>query len=112
MMKEMINSEIDQTYEDKYLLIVKDMVLSVLEGYSCRAFLFGSRTKGDYRRSSDYDVGVQALDPLDFRKASMRLNLLWEESLVPHKIDFVNFDTVTESFKEVALKEIVLWKDL
>lgn len=42
----------------------------------------------------------------------MRLNLLWEKSLVPHKIDFVNFDTVTESFKEVALKEIVLWKDL
>jgi len=33
-----------------------------------------------------------------------------EESLVPHHVDLVNIDTAPSDFRNVALKEVIVWK--
>ncbi len=34
-----------------------------------------------------------------------------EEMNIPYKVEIVDFSTVSEGFKKMALKEAVVWKD-
>lgn len=90
-----------------------DSVRRVLEKYfkNCDAdlFCFGSRAAGKSTGKSDYDIGYftdESLSP------TQRENLKEElENLnIPVKVDLINFNDVSEDFKEMALKKVVVWK--
>jgi len=50
------------------------------------------------------------LDEPTFFRLKARLSDEVEESLIPYKADVVNFDKVSEDFKNIALRNTVLWK--
>lgn len=106
-----MDSSIDYKFETMCLNIVKDKVLSLTQEYSCKVFLFGSRANGTFRRGSDFDIGIKDLPNDNFLKVRDELSLFWEDSIVPYKIDLVNFDSVRDEFKAIALKEIINWKN-
>lgn len=96
--------------EEKYLDQMKDLVLRVTSGKDCTIVLFGSRARGVHRRSSDIDIGFSGLsDPLFTRTRDLLLAEL-EESIIPHHVDLVNLDTVSSNFRDVAMKEVIVWK--
>ena len=100
----------NHTIELKYLNQMRDMVLRVTSNLDCTIFLFGSRARGVHRRSSDIDIGFSGLSESVFTKARDLLLSELEESVIPHHVDLVNIDTAPSDFKEVAMKEVIIWK--
>lgn len=105
-----MQNNIDYTFDSMCLTLVKDKILELSRELPCSVFLFGSRANGSFRRGSDIDIGVTNISQSDFLKLRDDVSIFWDESIVPYTIDLVNFDDVLEDFKEVALKETVLWK--
>jgi len=105
-----MESTIDPDFNIKCLNIVKNELLELTKENNCQIFLFGSRARFQGRRSSDIDVGIKNLDSDTFRKVKISLENFWEESIVPYKIDLVNFDKVSSEFYTEAIKDTILWK--
>jgi predicted nucleotidyltransferase len=100
----------NEAFELKYLNHMRDLVLRVTSDLDCTIFLFGSRARGVHRRSSDVDIGFSGLaEPVFTRARDLLLSEL-EESVIPHHVDVVNIDSAPREFREVAMKEVVIWK--
>ena len=65
-----------------------------------RAYLFGSRAKGNFKNGSDVDIALKGTD-LDFDTLSQISYLLNEETNMPYKFDIL----IYESIKENILQE-------
>jgi len=64
-----------------------------------KAFIFGSRAKGNYRPDSDIDIAIKGAEiTLD---DILKMQVAFEEKGINFKIDLVHYDTI----KEKALKE-------
>jgi predicted nucleotidyltransferase len=91
-----------------YIDIVKQIVLKHIPTDNFAVFLFGSRAVGNNKPLSDIDVGILGLEPLPMLiKADLETAL--EESIVPYKIDLIDFYQVDKAFKKEALSTIQLW---
>ncbi len=100
----------DAEREAGYEAVLKAIVLKVLEGLPCEAFLFGSRPRGEARRSSDFDIGIRGLSPEAFSRARRIIEEEVEEGPIPHEVDVVDFDRASEPFKSAALAGGIVWK--
>jgi len=89
---------------------LRDIVLSIVGERPCTVFLFGSRAQAMTRRSSDFDIGIQGLVPDEFERQRRLIVAAVEESHIPHDVDVVDFDRVSEPFLSEARKEIQVWK--
>ncbi len=96
--------------EGKYLDQMRNLVLRVASDIDCTIFLFGSRARGAHRRSSDIDIGFSGLTDVTFTKVRDILLEELEESMIPHHVDLVNMDTAPRYFKDVAMSEVIVWK--
>ena len=94
-------------YSRKYKDLAKEIVLSFLNQDEFCIFLFGSRAGETDASSSDLDIGIWGDRPLG--KIRHRIIKALEESIIPYKIDLVDFYSVEDSFKKEALKEIEIW---
>jgi len=72
---------------------VKRLVLDALRAYPARVYLFGSSVAGTTRRSSDIDVAIDPLAPLQPRLLT-NLREALEESTVPYDVDVVDLTAV------------------
>ncbi len=89
---------------------LKKVILSFLKDEDVEVVLFGSRARGDFINTSDVDVGIIIGKRFD-RKKLILLREYIEELNIPYKVEIVDFSTVSEEFKQMALKERVIWKD-
>ncbi len=88
---------------------VKDVVERYFLNIDSDLFCFGSQASGKQTRKSDYDIGYfcdQNLSPT--QRENLREEL--ENLDIPVKVDLINFKEVTEDFKSIALKKVILWK--
>ncbi len=91
-----------------YIDVVKQIVLKHIPKDNFAVFLFGSRAVGNAKPLSDVDIGILGLDPLPtIIKADLESDL--EESIVPYKIDLIDFYQVDKDFKKEALNTIQIW---
>ena len=93
--------------EDKYLRIVKKIILDNIDKDSYIVFLFGSRARKEARAVSDIDIGFYGKEPL--LDTLSELKVLLEESIVPYHIDLVDFTQVDNVFKQIATERIEIW---
>ena len=100
----------NSTAESKYLDQMRELVLKATSDLDCTVFLFGSRARGVHRRSSDIDIGFCGLSEPVFTNIRDRLMSELEESVIPHHFDLVNMDTAPGDFRNVAMKEVIVWK--
>jgi len=96
--------------EKKYEELVRQKLIDMLRDTKAKIFLFGSRARGDSKRGSDADIGIEAIHYDAFRKLKIEFNEFWEESLIPFHVELIYFDQVSSDFKKQALKDIVVWK--
>ena len=106
----MLSSKLKPASEPDYLAIVREMVRQVTADIDCTVVLFGSRARGTARRGSDIDIGFIGISEAQFVKLRDRILGELEESVVPHRVDLVNMETVANSFKKMALRDVVVWK--
>ena len=91
-----------------YIDIVKQIVLKHIPKDNFAVFLFGSRAVGNDKPLSDIDIGILGLEPLPtIIKVDLESDL--EESIVPYKIDLIDFYQVDKDFKKEALNTIQIW---
>ena len=91
-----------------YIDIVKRIVLKHIPKDNFAVFLFGSRAVGNAKPLSDIDIGILGLEPLPtIIKVDLESDL--EESIVPYKIDLIDFYKVDKDFKKEALNTIQIW---
>ncbi|MBF0216979.1 MAG: nucleotidyltransferase domain-containing protein [Candidatus Omnitrophica bacterium] len=95
---------------DKYLLMLKELVLDEFKRDAVKIVLFGSRARKDNSFRSDIDIGLIPAGDFD----AIRISVLREkvEGLnIPYKIDIVNLNETSEDFRKQALKGALIWKD-
>lgn len=68
-----------------------------------RLFLFGSRAAGIHDEKSDIDIGIIANTPIK-EKHMLVIQERIERIPTLLKIDFVDFNSVGDEFKKIALK--------
>lgn len=91
-----------------YIDIVKQIVLKHIPKDNFAVFLFGSRAVGNAKPLSDIDIGILGLEPLPtIIKVDLESDL--EESIVPYKIDLIDFYQVDKDFEKEALNTIQIW---
>lgn len=95
-------------YRNDYIAITKEIILNQIGTASYKVFLFGSRAYGNERPNSDIDVGIWGKTRLPV-KTRIAIEDAIDESIIPFKVDIVDFSLMDETFKTVALKKIVEW---
>jgi predicted nucleotidyltransferase len=87
---------------------VQRIVLEGLKGHRARVYLFGSWARGEERRISDIDVGIEPLEPLP---AGLLLDLqdALDNSDVLYPVDLVNLDVAAPGLRERVLTEGMPW---
>lgn len=103
-------TEIDVVREAEFERQLKEIVLRAAADMPCEIFLFGSRAQKSVRRSSDFDVGIRGLSARDFYVIKERIEDAVEESNIPHGVDVVDFDQVSEPFRSMAQETRIVWR--
>ena len=89
---------------------LKVIVGAFLKAQPVKVYLFGSRARGDARKTSDVDIAIEAVHPIKSTLIS-QLRLEIEESSIPYRVDIVDLSTASNALCESVKKEGVLWKD-
>lgn len=89
---------------------LKEVCLEFLKGEDVKIVLFGSRARGDFANTSDVDVGVIMGNGTDRKKLTLLREYI-DDMNIPYKVEIVDFSTISEEFKKMALSEAVVWKD-
>ena len=89
--------------------VIKKVVAKHVDTDGTYVFLFGSRAEGTQRRASDYDIGLYSGKPISWSVIARIKDELLEEYPIPVEIDVIDFATVTNDFKKLALREIKIW---
>ena len=95
---------------EKNLLQVKELVVNELSDYDAQVYLFGSWARGEQKRTSDVDIGIQH-DGEIVPSVFMHIRFLLEESTIPYRVDVVDLLHAGEVLVEKVKKEGILWKD-
>lgn len=91
-----------------YVDIVRQIVLKKVPLDKYLVFLFGSRVAGNAHAMSDIDVGFWGESNLPLMlKAEIEMEI--EESIVPFRVDLIDFNQADSAFKQEALKKIIIW---
>ena len=82
-------------------------ILKIIRNHKCvkRAILYGSRARGDYKKTSDIDLAIEGCP--DWVVSEIR-ETLEEEAPTLLTFDVVNLEKAPESLKENILKEGVV----
>ena len=85
--------------------IVEDILRDHLPD-GAKVWVFGSRAEWTTKDSSDLDLALEGDGPLD-RRIVMALELAFEESFLPFRVDVVDLERVQERFREIVLRSRV-----
>ena len=88
------------------LSIIKSVVNENLDRSKYKVFVFGSRTQTKHRKFSDIDIGIlgpKALPVLTLLQIKDGLS----NSDIPYLVDVVDFSTVSENFKKIAMSKTI-----
>ena len=91
-----------------YLEKAKEIVLARIPREDYSVFLFGSRAEGQERETSDLDIGFLGIKPVP-EKLIREIREALDESVIPYRVDLVDFHKVDPAFKVIALKKVIVW---
>jgi hypothetical protein len=84
--------------------LIKQILLAPIREAGGRAWVFGSRARGDYTEFSDLDILIEGLsDPTLLSAISEKL----EESTLPFRIDLVRGPDLAETYRDGVFRERV-----
>ena len=89
---------------DDILRQINRILSKHLDKNKYKFFLYGSRAKWDFFFRSDYDIWV-----LGDSKVDLKIKYKIEDDFenIPALIDFTDFASVSDDFKELAMKDVL-----
>jgi predicted nucleotidyltransferase len=95
--------------ESEHLQIVENVLKKHLSAQA-KVWAFGSRVKGNVKKFSDLDLAIDAEgNPLSLELLA-DINYEFEESDLPYKVDIVDWNTISQSFKNLITEDRILIK--
>lgn len=91
----------DKTYSAILFTIGKYLDLN-----KTKVFIFGSRATNKNRPFSDIDVGVIPANTINSTSYFSIIDEL-DNSDIPYRVELVDFSTVDDKFKQVALQKVI-----
>lgn len=67
---------------------------------------FGSRVRGDHRKTSDLDLAIQSTSGVTIETRA-RLEQGFSESSLPFRVDVIDLSRVDESFRGIILDQAI-----
>ena len=92
----------------RYLMEVKEIVFRFIPKNQARVYLYGSWARREERPTSDIDIGIYPLRELSPVLLSSLSEAL-EESAVPYRVEIVNLNETSKTFRERVFEEGVSW---
>ena len=96
-------------FKTDFEALAKKIVIEELNNFDCKIFLFGSRATNENHRFSDMDIGIIPGKNFDEKILSALIEKL-NDSVIPFKVDVVNFNNVSQKFRQEALKHVIHWR--
>lgn len=84
---------------------IKNIIFRFLDRQKYQVFIFGSRATGKSRKFSDYDIGILGKKPV-LSEDKILIEEALEESDIPYKVEIIDFSSVSDKFKKMALAKI------
>ena len=94
---------------DTYLEEIRQTILWYFEDEDVSIALFGSRARGESRSGSDVDVAIIPHNGYDRRKL-IYLRERLEQMNIPYKVELVEWNELSDSFRNQVLDNSVWWK--
>lgn len=95
---------------NKYFDLIRKIVIEELKDEDVKIGLFGSFANETNTIASDIDVAIIPKNAINKWKLSNIREKL-EETTIPFNIDIVDFSMVSESFMNVALRNVMWWRE-
>jgi predicted nucleotidyltransferase len=88
----------------------KDVMIRLLQALhpDAKVYLFGSYARGNYTQSSDIDIALDVGRKMTFQELCVAENILKGLNF-PEKMDIIDLNNISEEFKAIVIKEIILW---
>ena len=86
--------------------ILKSVIHKHLGDSKYKAFIFGSRTQPKHRKFCDVDVGIMSSGTLP-AQTLLQIKEDLQNSDIPYVTDVVDFGSVPDTFKKIALSNII-----
>ena len=103
-------SALPQTDVDAWALKeARRLLKQELTGTGVRAWLFGSRARGDHRPFSDVDIALQAPKGAVPAQHLAALRAAFEESRIPYRVDLVDLARADEALAKEVRAEGLPW---
>ena len=99
--------EISLKYRKKWLGELREMLFKNIDTSKYAIFLFGSAVN-NLVKAHDIDIGILGNEKLPIRTES-DIYYIIEESIIPMKVDIVDFAVVSDDFRKTAFSEIEIW---
>ncbi len=90
---------------DNILIDIKKIIWKRIDLNKYKIFLFWSRAIWTAKYNSDYDIGIEWKNKVNFDDFLMIKSDMYD---IPANIDIVDFQTTSEQFKKIAKKKIIL----
>jgi predicted nucleotidyltransferase len=97
-----------EVIKNPYVIEAQKIILANIPLDQYAVFVFGSRAGTTYKEYSDLDVGVYGTEKIS-QDILYKVRELLDASTIPYKVDIVDFNRVSNEFKEIALKKIQIW---
>ena len=94
----------------QHLQAVRRILLRRLHRYNARIYLFGSITRGEFRRTSDIDVAVLPVGRLPDGVLS-EIREEFENSRIPYRVDLIDLAKASPGFAAHVQRVGILWND-
>jgi predicted nucleotidyltransferase len=91
------------TQHEIHEINIIQIIRECLAADTCRIILFGFRATGKNTSSSDYDIALKSVKPIQ-KIMMMKIKEKLENSLIPFKVDVVIITTFQNSYNSISTK--------
>ncbi|MEW6102992.1 MAG: nucleotidyltransferase domain-containing protein [bacterium] len=84
--------------------------MDYLKDEKLKIVLFGSFARGENYSGSDIDIEIIPKEKISEKKIPLLRERI-EDLNIPYKVEIVNLDETSMDFKNLALKDAIVWKD-
>lgn len=90
----------------------KDKIITIIRMFfpQSKIYLFGSYARGDYTRSSDVDIAIDAGEKIPFEVRGRIATMIDALDLIQN-VDVVDFQRVPKKMQDEILKEGIVWEN-
>ncbi|KZX14221.1 nucleotidyltransferase family protein [Methanobrevibacter filiformis] len=79
-----------------------EIIINIIQKHAknCKVLIFGSRLKGNNKKFSDLDLAFICNEGLGLKRR-INLDIKFEESDLPYKVDVVDYNEASKEFKKI-----------